>query len=51
MFISQTAEEVSEFNVLSMLYEITHREKYVKPTPTEENDSQKKQQTATLTGM
>ena len=35
--------------MLSMLYEIAKKEKYIKPAPPEENDK-KQQQRATLTG-
>ncbi len=51
--VLQTAEDVSEFNVLSMAFELLHRRKYVKPAATGDvkpATTGDVKQTATLTG-
>lgn len=47
----QNAQDVSEYNVLSMLHELMHRTKYELPEPEAESKAEKeKPQQATLTG-
>ena len=46
----QTSQDVAEYNVLSLLHELTHNTKYV-PPKVEEEAKEEQPKGATLTGM
>ena len=48
LWIFQTAEGISEYNILSMLHELTTKEKYILPQPKADEKGKNKPEVATL---
>ena len=42
--VLQTCQEISVYNILSLLHELTHKQKYVMPTPKPAEDINKKEE-------